>query len=471
MKYEEMIQKIIENIGGESNIDNVYHCATRLRFTLKDRQLMKKSKLEKISGVISVVESGGQVQIIIGQHVGDVYNELIKIINFDTKTKQNHGENAEEESNFFNKAIDIISGVFTPILGMLTATGVIKGLLALLTTLNILNIESGTYQILNIAGDSFFYFLPIFLGYTAMKKFGGTPFLGMVLGGALIHPNVAAIMGGTPLGVMFENSFLESVYPINFLGVPVLLMSYASSVVPIIVTCFFAAKLEKALSKRISNLVKAFAVPMLVILIIVPLTFLIIGPIATWLSSGLGELALIIYNLNSTILGFFYGALIQVCVMFGLHWGFVSISINNIATLGYDPVTITGLTAGFAQAAAVLMLIWQQKDEKMTKLGIPSFISALFGITEPAIYGITLPLKRPFIIASIASGIGGAIMGSANVKQYAFGANGIFGFMNVINPETGWDASVTWTIVACIVSFLSSMVLMYFFGKPKKKTI
>lgn len=200
---------------------------------------------------------------------------------------------------------------------------------------------------------------------------------------------------------------------------------------------------------------------MLVLIIIVSLSFMIIGLISTFLSNILGELALNIYNFSPTLFEFLYGLLIQVCVMFGLHWGFITISINSIATLGFDPVTITGLTAGFAQAGVALVVMRTLKSEKYKRVGIPALISSLFGITEPVIYGINLPLKVPFIVGSIASGIGGAIMGYFGARQYNFGANGIFGFLNVINPETGWDISVTATIIACIVSFLSATFMMY----------
>lgn len=476
MSYKKYAETILADLGGEENIQDMYHCATRLRVKVKDRSQVNDEGIKRQEETVALVESGGQIQIIVGQFVGDVYQEILAQTHLEKKSKIDENldgtnrEVTEEEKDkgVFAQLFDVISGVFTPILSLLTATGVIKGLLAFLTTLNLLDTTSGTYAALNIAGDSFFYFMPVFLGYTAMKKFGGTPFLGMALGAALIHPNVAGILANESTQTVFTGSLFETSYSTTFMGLPLLFMNYASSVIPIILTTFFAAKLERFLDSRINKLIKSFMVPMLVLVMIVPLAFLIIGPVSTMLSSLLGEAAVTIYDLNPILLGFLYGALIQVCVMFGLHWGFVTIAINNIATLGFDPVTITGLTAGFAQAGAVIMVMKMQKDDKYKKVGIPAAISSLLGITEPAIYGITLPMKKPFILASIASGVGGAIMGAVGAKQFSFGANGIFGFLNVINPETGWDFSVTGTIIACLVSFVVSILLMAVFGKERE---
>ncbi|OZU88037.1 PTS beta-glucoside transporter subunit IIABC [Virgibacillus indicus] len=467
MKYEKLSNEIIKNIGGENNVDSLYHCATRLRFKLKDEDKVNMDKMNDMEGVVTTVKSGGQVQVVIGQHVGDVYKDIMATTSLQNKKIPDGPEDSNEKNGMLNNFIDVISGVFTPLLGILTATGVIKGLLALINTFGWLPPESGTVQILTIVGDCFFYFFPVFLGYTAMKKFGGTPFIGMAIGAAIIHPNLLGLTSGEPLYTLFSGTVFESEVFIEFFGIPVILVSYVSSVIPIIISSYFAAKLEKFLDKRISSLIKAFGLPMLVLLVIIPLTFLVIGPISTWLSQLLGLAASEIYNLNATIFGFLYGALIQVFVMFGLHWGFVAISINNISTLGFDPVTITGLTAGFGQAGAVLMAIKQLNSDKIKAIGYPAFISSLFGITEPAIYGVTLKLKRPFIIGCIATGIGGAIMGFAGAKQYAFGANGIFGFLNVINPDTGADFSVYATIIACLVSFVVAVILMHFFGLKK----
>ena len=451
MKYEKMIQSILKEVGGQENIESVYHCATRLRFQLKDETKANDEAVKAIDGVLSIVKGGGQYQIVIGQYVADVYNELQTMMG----TTENEVElkDAKEfkqemkKKKISSQFIDVISGVFTPVLGMLTAT------------------TSGTYQMLNIVGDCFFNFLPIFLGYTSMKKFGGTPFIGMAIGAALVYPSLTTIMAGDALYTLFSGTIFQTDVYVEFLGIPVLLMNYASSVIPVILTCYFAAKIEKFFAKRISELFKTFAVPALTLLISIILAFLIIGPIATFASDLLGAAFTSLFNLNATISGFLYGALIQVCVMFGVHWGFVAISVNNLATLGYDPITIAGLASAFGQAGVVLMIMLRTKNKKLKSVCGPAIISAMVGITEPSIYGVTLQFKKPFMLACLASGIGGAIIGFGGVKQYVYGTNGIFGWLQVINPQTGFDSSVLAAIIACAVSFIAAIILMMTVGK------
>ena len=298
-----------------------------------------------------------------------------------------------------------------------------------------------------------------------MKKFGGTPFIGMAIGAALVYPSLITIMAGDALYTLFSGTIFQTDVYVEFLGIPVLLMNYASSVIPVILTCYFAEKIEKFFAKRISDLFKTFAVPALTLLISIILAFLIIGPIATFASDLLGAAFTSLFNLNATISGFLYGALIQVCVMFGVHWGFVAISVNNLATLGYDPITIAGLASAFGQAGVVLMIMLRTKNKKLKSVCGPAIISAMVGITEPSIYGVTLQFKKPFMLACLASGIGGAIIGFGGVKQYVYGTNGIFGWLQVINPQTGFDSSVLAAIIACAVSFIAAIILMMTVGK------
>ena len=295
--------------------------------------------------------------------------------------------------------------------------------------------------------------------------FRSTPFYGMAIGAALVCPTVMNVMGGDVLFTLFAGTIFESPVYIKFLGIPVILMNYASSVIPVILICFFAAKIERFLEDRLPNLIKAFAVPLLTLLISIILGFFVIGPVATFASNILGMIMNGLFNLNATICGFAYGALIQVCVMFGVHWGFVALNVNSMATMGYDAITIAGMASAFGQAGVVLMLMLKTKNKKLKDVCGPAIVSAMFGITEPAIYGVTLQFKKPFIIACISSGIGGAIIGLAKVKQYTAGTNGIFGWLQVINPETGFDSTVIAAILACAVSFLASVILMKVFEK------
>lgn len=462
MKYEQLAKDIIKNVGGKENVSNVVHCITRLRFKLKDEGKANTDALKNMDGVITVMKSGGQYQIVIGNHVPDVYKTVLEIGGFQGQAPTDSEETKEKAT-----LIDIIASIFTPILGVLAATGMIKGFNALFLALGWLETTSGTYQILNAVGDSLFYFFPIFLGYTAMKKFGGSPFIGMAIGGSLVYPTLAGLMTGEPLYTLFTGTMFESPVYITFLGIPVILMSYASSVIPVILAAYFGSIVEKRLRKVIPDVVKTFLVPFFTLLVVVPLTFIVIGPIATWAGNLLGMATLFIYNLSPIIAGVFVGGLWQLLVIFGLHWGLVPIAINNLTTLGADPVLATTFAASFAQIGAVLAVWIKTKQQKLKTLSIPAFISGIFGVTEPAIYGITLPLKKPFIYSCIAAGVGGGIIGAAGSQLYMIGGLGIFGIPSFISPTEGITFGVWGLLISFVVAFALGFILTYLFGMGK----
>lgn len=463
MKYEQLAKDILLNVGGKENVSSIVHCITRLRFKLKDESKANTDVLKNMDGVVTVMKSGGQYQVVIGNHVPDVYKAVLEVSGLQAQAPVDEDE--KQKSGF----IDIISSIFTPVLGVLAATGMIKGFNALFIAMGWLESTSGTYQILNAVGDSLFYFFPIFLGYTAIKKFGGSPFIGMAIGGSLVYPTLSGLTQGEPLYTLFAGTMFESPIYITFLGVPVILMSYASSVIPIILAAYFAAVVEKRLRKIIPDVVKAFLVPMFTLLIVVPLTFIIIGPISTWAGNLLGMATLFIYNLSPMIAGIFVGGLWQLLVIFGLHWGLVPIAINNISTMGADPVLATTLAASFAQIGAVLAVYVKTKQQKLKTLSIPAFISGIFGVTEPAIYGITLPLKKPFIISCIAAGIGGGIIGAVGTNLYMIGGLGIFVIPAMISPTDGVTFALWGALISFVVAFALGFVLTYLFGMGKGK--
>ncbi|WP_242222620.1 beta-glucoside-specific PTS transporter subunit IIABC [Bacillus cereus group sp. BfR-BA-01380] len=467
MKYEQLAKDIIENVGGKENVNSVVHCITRLRFKLKDEGKAKTEVLKNMDGVVTVMKSGGQYQVVIGNHVPDVYKAVVEIGSFHTQAPVEADDN--KSKGVFNTFIDVISGIFTPILGVLAATGMIKGFNALLVALGWLSNTSGTYQILNAVGDSLFYFFPIFLGYTASKKFGGNVFIGMAIGGALVYPALSGLTTAKPLYTLFAGTMFESPIHITFLGIPVILMSYASSVIPIILATYFGAKVENGFKKIIPDVVKTFLVPFLTLLVVVPITFLVIGPIATWAGQLLGHGTVWVYQLSPIVAGLLIGGLWQVMVIFGLHWGVVPIAINNITTLGADPILALMFGASFAQIGAVLAVWLKTKQQKLKTLSIPAFISGIFGVTEPAIYGVTLPLKKPFIMSCIAGAIGGGIIGAAGAKIYMIGGFGIFGIPTYISPKEGLTMGFWGLIISIVVSFVLGFILTYLFGLGKEK--
>ena len=459
MKYEKLAKDIIANVGGKDNVNSLAHCITRLRFKLKDESKANTEILKNMDGVVTVVKSGGQYQVVIGNHVPEVYADVVAIGGLQAASD----DASDEKTSVFNKFIDTISGVFTPTLGVLSATGMIKGFTALLLTMKLISATSGTYSILSAIGDCLFYFFPIFLGYTASKKFKGSEFLGMAIGASLVYPTLATLTSGKPLYTLFAGSMFASPVYVTFLGIPVILMTYSSSVIPIIIATYVGAKIENFFKKIVPSVVKTFVVPFCTLLVIVPLTLIVIGPAATWAGKLLGAGSLAIYNFSPILSGIFIGGLWQVFVIFGLHWGLVPLLINNLTVLHYDSVLAATLGASFAQTGVVLAILLKTKDIKLKSLCIPAFISGIFGVTEPAIYGITLPRKKPFIISCIVAAAGGAITGIMSTRIYMFGGMGIFAIPSYISPK-GIDNGFYGAIMSIAGSFVLGFAVMYLAG-------
>lgn len=467
MKYEALAKDIVKKVGGKENIISLTHCITRLRFQLKDTGKADTEYLKNKDGIVTVMESGGQYQIVIGNHVPDVYEAVRKEANLGDGPSSSEGN---KDTSLFNRFIDLISGIFQPILGVLAAAGMIKGFATLFMTLEWVKEESGTYQIMFAIGDALFYFFPIFLGFTAAKKFGGNQFIGMALGAALVYPTLVDAMaaGNESATMLFSGTFFESETAMTFLGIPVISMTYTTSVIPIVFAAFFASKLEKYLKKIIPDVVKTFLVPFFTLLIIVPLTFIVIGPISTWGANLIGAGVLGVYGFSPLVAGLLLGAFWQVFVIFGLHWGLVAIAINNISTSGYDVIIPIIFAASFAQTGIVLGMFFRTKNQQLKSLSIPAFISGLFGVTEPAIYGITLPRKKPFIYSCIVAGITGGMLGFAGTKMYFMGGLGVFGYTTFIG-ENGLDSPFWMSLIATGAALVLGLIIGYLTHSDKNE--
>ena len=467
MKYEALAKDIVKKVGGKENIISLTHCITRLRFQLKDTGKADTEYLKNKDGIVTVMESGGQYQVVIGNHVPDVYEAVRKEANLGDGSSSSEGN---KDTSLFNRFIDLISGIFQPILGVLAAAGMIKGFATLFMTLGWVKEESGTYQIMFAIGDALFYFFPIFLGFTAAKKFGGNQFIGMALGAALVYPTLVDAMaaGNESATMLFSGTFFESETAMTFLGIPVISMTYTTSVIPIVFAAFFASKLEKYLKKIIPDVVKTFLVPFFTLLIIVPLTFIVIGPISTWGANLIGAGVLGVYGFSPLVAGLLLGAFWQVFVIFGLHWGLVAIAINNISTSGYDVIIPIIFAASFAQTGIVLGMFFRTKNQQLKSLSIPAFISGLFGVTEPAIYGITLPRKKPFIYSCIVAGITGGMLGFAGTKMYFMGGLGVFGYTTFIG-ENGLDSPFWMSLIATAVALVLGLIVGYLTHSDKNE--
>ncbi len=328
-------------------------------------------------------------------------------------------------------------------------------------------------MIINAAGDALFTFLPLFLGYTAAKKFGLKPMLGLAVGAAMCYPGIqsSAISAGMePLYSVLTGTMFESPVYIEFFGIPVISVDYTGTVIPVILAVWFASKCEKFFSKFIPDLVKFFFVPMLTMLVTLPVTMMFLGPVATFGSTLISQFTLSIRSFSPMLAGLVVGATWQILVIFGMHWGFIPVYINNVMTLGYDNVMMPFFACTFATSAVVAAIYFKTKDQKLKEMAIPNFISGIFGVTEPAIYGMLLPLKKPFIISCIAGGIGGAFYGHFNFRKFIMGGMGIFELPNMMNPD-GSMGNIYVAFAGIAISMIAGFVLMMLFYHEEEKNV
>lgn len=458
--YTELAQDIVAHVGGKDNIVKLVHCVTRLRFTLKDESKADEDYLKKRDGVVTVVKAGGQFQVVIGNHVPDVYDTVLKVAGISGDGGIDVDEGDVPKGNLFDQFIALVSGLFQPMLGALSAAGMIKGLVAILAAVGVKETD-GLYVILNAAGDGFFQFLPLVLAITAAKRFKMEQFTALALGFALVYPNIAA-------------SFAKG--GVTFLGIPVIFpsSSYLQTVLPIILTVWVGSKLEKFFKKIIPDVVKVFIVPFFVLLITVPLAYLAIGPVMNYASDLVGIIFTNIYKVSPVLYGLILGALWQVMVMFGLHWGLVPLAILQLQSHPSGFILVATVAICFAQAGSLLNIMMRTKESKVRELSIPAFISALFGVTEPAIYGITLPMRTPFIVTCVVGAIQGAFLGLMDVKMYVFGGMGLFTIPSFIAPNN--NSNLIYYVAAIVMNFVLGFVftqfikIPYLYGGPEDAT-
>ncbi|KMN81090.1 PTS beta-glucoside transporter subunit IIABC [Chromobacterium sp. LK11] len=449
-----LAKQIVAGVGGKDNILSLVHCATRLRFKLRDSGRAHAETLNRLPDILMVLESGGQFQVVIGNRVAEAYQAICQVIELDDEAPP-AGETKKE--GLLSRFIDVVSAIFTPTLGILAASGILKGLLSLALVNEWMSETGGTYLLLFVASDALFYFFPLALGYTAGKKFGGNPFTAMALGGALTHPlSIAAFNAAQQTGAA----------SLDFAGIPIVFINYSSSVIPIILAAWASSHLEARCNRILPASIKNFLTPLLCLSLIVPMTFLLIGPAATGLGRLLADGFQILYDLAPMLAGAALGGLWQVLVIFGLHWGLVPLMYNNLSLLGYDTMGALLLPAVMGQVGATLGVFLRTRDARLKSLAGSAVSSGLFGITEPAIYGVTLPAKRPFLFGCISGALGGLILGYARSSVYSPNLPSIFTFPQVI-PPSGVDFSVWGAIAGSLLAAGLAALLTFFFGLSK----
>lgn len=448
--YDQLAKEIIFLIGGENNIVNLTHCVTRLRFKLKDETKTDENSLSKLKGVISIVKGNGQFQVVVGNAVEDIFNAIQRQYSIgETEVKEE-----KKSGTLFTRALNMMSAILNPIVIALAGAGMIKALLVILTTtLGILDTSGGTYKILAAAGNSVFYFLPLFLAYSSAKAFKCNPYIALAIVATLMEPNFTKLMSKP--GDMT-----------SFLGIPVVLIGDSGSLVPAIVSILIYSKLEKVLKKFIPKNIELFALSFVALLIMVPLTIIVIGPIGVYLADQVGNLVNFLSVKNGLLTGAVIGAGWTFLVMLGVQWGVVPIMINNISTYGYDVIRPMIAAATFASAGAAFGVFLKAKNKENKAYALSATIPALLGgITEPIVYGISLKYRKPFIAQVIGGAIAGGFMGMMHTKAIVY----VFPALTTLPAFLG--ETFVYYVIGITLAFVITAVITYFLGIDEKDDI
>ncbi|KAB2330355.1 beta-glucoside-specific PTS transporter subunit IIABC [Bacillus mesophilum] len=448
MNTQQLAQDILTNVGGKENVSQLTHCYTRLRFVLKNTKKANKENLENMDGIISVVESAGQFQVVIGNRVEDVYAHIMKHLG-DLGSPQ---EKKEDKSSIGSRILNTVTAIFTPIIPAIAASGMIKGILALAvmiaTSYYGVDIkEYNTYIILNAASSAVFYFFPIVIGYAASRVFKTNEFIAMVLAATLCYPDIVALMTS-------EN-------PVTLFGIGITEANYTSTVIPIIIAIFIMAYVQRFFERVIPEVLKIIMVPTFTLLVMVPATLIVFGPIGIYLGDFINWLYYVIMDISPILLGAFIGGIWCVLVIFGAHKAIVPIGINDVAKTGQQNLLAFAGAANFSQAGAAAGVFLKTKNKKLKTLAATSTITALFGITEPAIYGVNLRLKKPMVYAVISGALGGALMGWGGSYGTAFANQGVLTIPVYI--EAGTKAFLCY-IIGIAIAFFGAAAMTMIFG-------
>lgn len=448
MDYQAIAKEILKDVGGKDNIVDVTHCYTRLRFVLKDTKQANKEALLQTEGVISVVESGGQYQVVLGNKVAHVYNALEPLLAQQLTTKTS----TKEKNSLGNRILNTVAAIFTPVVPAIAASGMLKGILAIAVMVanNFYQVDLkplNTYIILSAASDALFYFMPVILGYSAAKVFKTNEYIAMVIGATLCYPTIDSLMTEESAVTLF--------------GLHVTKANYVSTVIPIILAIFMLAYVQRFLEKVIPEVLKIIMVPTLSLLLMIPATLLLFGPIGIYLGDGVNWLYYYIMNLSPILLGGFIGGIWCVLVIFGAHRGLVPIGINDVARTGRQNLLAFAGAANFSQAGAAFGVFVRTKNKDLKAVAASATVTALFGITEPAIYGANLRLKKPMIYAVASGAAGGALMGWGGSYGTAFANQGLLTIP--VYAEAGTKAFICY-LLGCGIAFFGAFLLTIFLG-------
>ena len=488
-KYQTTAREIVKAVGGADNVKSVMHCFTRLRFTLNDNSIPQDDEVNNIKGVIDVTRANNQYQIVIGQTVEDVYDELIKLLGpkYAGQGETTAAAPAPEANqsiggkikNGFFQLIGVITGSMMPVIGLLAASGMLKGILNILTNFCHMSTASPTYTIINAMGDASFYFLPLIVGFTAAQRLGSNPVVVSIIGGFLIYPDLVKIYASGKFSYYLAGVGINA----NFFGIPIHIPQYTYSIFPMIFAAWMAAKIEPWIKKWMPVTLRQIFTPLVEIFLVGMTVLIIVGPVISFISTGIAKVLQWLLTVNTALSGLIIGGLYQILVIFGLHWAVVPIIANDIAATGHSILNGIVSVTMIAQGAGALAVWFKTKHNPDLKgLSLSAAISAAVGITEPAMYGVNLKYGRVFMTSSLGAAIGGLVNGLLKVDMYGF-TGSLIGFPSFV-PKAGQGNPNNllnfW--IASIVTIVAAFALTYFFGykeqdanspkdAPKKKNL
>ncbi|MEQ9920875.1 beta-glucoside-specific PTS transporter subunit IIABC [Pectobacterium brasiliense] len=448
MNYQKLGVDILALSGGKQNVSKLTHCATRLRFEFNDSDAVQADAIAKLPGVISVVDRGGQFQVVIGNDVQITYRAILNEIGEMTSQRTASSKEQQKKGGIFTQIISVISTTFTPVIPAITGAGMIKALLAILKLTGLISADSTTYRLLDTISDAAFFFLPVLLAYGASIKFACNPILAMTIAGALLHPNLAQL--------------LASGGPISFIGIPVRLADYAGSVLPIILTVWIMSYIEQFAEKISPSMIKFFTKPMIVLLFTAPLALVVIGPFGIFLNDLVASSAAIIDGKASWLIPMLMGGLQPFLVITGTAWAMTPIATSQLTRNGFEMINGPGMLASnIAQGAATLCVAFKTKNKNLKQLASSAGFTALLGITEPSLYGVTLKLKKPLIAAMIGGGCAGIYAGLAGLVRYAFVSPGLAALPAFIGEN---PMNIVHALITCAIAIVVTFALTWIMG-------
>lgn len=479
-QYGELAKTVVANVGGKDNIVSVTHCVTRLRFTLKDESKANTEVLQKTDGVIKVVRAGGQYQVVVGNKVEALYDTVCELYQLNGAGSVDEDAAPAEKTGVINTLMNTISGILAPTLGVLTAAGIVKGLISLAATLGWCSTDSGLYMVLYALGDGFFYFLPIMLGYTAAKKFRCSEFVGAAIGAALVYPDMVNIAANLDVaGTILGGTAFEMNYYNTFLGIPVVMpgSGYTSSLIPVILAVWVASKVEHFCKKNIHEALRGVLTPLITLIVGVVLTYLIIGPASMAICGVISLVVTFLYEIpvvGGIVAGALIGGGFGILVMFGLHWVLISMGLSTIAINGFDYMMACGSIGpmiGMFQGIALCIAAYRHKHKKVLDLAVPATISQICGVGEPLMYSMLIPLKKPLYLNILGGCVGGAVLGLLQTKMYMFGGSALFSFPNFVSATSGTGDLIKYCIGVLVGGIFTFVVQLIMYKDEDAKTL